>query len=125
MRAVMALTRRELVHTLGASAGLRWLERPVLAAAVPERAADRAVYLSGDGIGLSPRGYTSLLDELTRDADIREDNYLLGGEIERFEQHWATLLGKEMAVFMPSGTLANHLPLRNLAGPRRRVIVPR
>src|SRR6185436_20432603 len=56
--------------------------------------------------------------------DVGEDNYLLGGEIERFEQHWATLLGKEAAVFMPSGTLANQLALRALAGNRRRVIVP-
>jgi threonine aldolase len=34
------------------------------------------------------------------------------------------MLGKETAVFMPSGTLANHLALRALAGDRRRVIVP-
>ncbi|MEP7118500.1 MAG: beta-eliminating lyase-related protein, partial [Acidobacteriota bacterium] len=46
------------------------------------------------------------------------------GEVERFERHWAQLLGKEKAVFMPSGTLANHLALRALAGSRRRVIVP-
>ena len=123
MRAVMALTRRELVHTLGATAGIGWLERPVLGASVPEDA-DRTVHLSGDGVGLSPRGYTSLLTELSGRADVREDSYLLGGEIERFEHHWATLLGKETAVFMPSGTLANHLALRALAGPKRRVIVP-
>ena len=55
---------------------------------------------------------------MTQKADVREDNYLLGGEIERFEQHWATLLGKETAVFMPSGTLANQLALRALAGQR-------
>ena len=59
-----------------------------------------------------------------RAAEVEEDSYLLGGEIERFEQQWATLLGKESAVFMPSGTLANHLALRALAGTRRRVIVP-
>jgi threonine aldolase len=61
---------------------------------------------------------------LTRQLEVREDNYLLGGEVERFEQHWAALLGKEAAVFMPSGTLANQLALRALAGHRRRVIVP-
>jgi threonine aldolase len=82
------------------------------------------VHLTGDGVGLSPRAFTALLDELAGKAEIREDNYLLGGEMERFEQHWAALLGKEAAVFMPSGTLANHLALRALAGPRRRVIVP-
>lgn len=120
----MALSRRELVHTLGAAAGTGWLARPARGASALDKAAPQAVHLSGDGVGLSPRGYTSLLDELTRQADIPADTYLLGGEIERFEQHWATLLGKEMAVFMPSGTLANHLALRHLAGPKRRVIVP-
>jgi threonine aldolase len=120
----MALTRRELVHTFGAAAGLGWVERPAFGGSAAQTAADRTVYLGGDGIGLSPRGYTALLDELTREIDVRADNYLLGGEVERFEQHWAALLGKEAAVFMPSGTLANQLALRALAGHKRRVIVP-
>ena len=121
----MTLTRRELVHTLGATAGLGWIEPSARGQSVAgEAPAERTVYLGGDGIGLSPRGYTSLLDRLTRQIDVDEDNYLLGGEIERFEQHWAALLGKEAAVFMPSGTLANQLALRALAGPKRRVIVP-
>ena len=124
MRAVMALSRRELVHTLGAVAGTSWLARPAGAVSAPDVAATRAVHLSGDGVDLSPRDYASLLDELTRGGDIAADTYLLGGAIERFEQHWATLLGKETAVFMPSGTLANQLALRHLAGPKRRVIVP-
>jgi threonine aldolase len=120
----MALTRRELVHTLGATASLGWVERPALGETLAQATADRTVYMGGDGIGLSPRGYTSLLDRLTGQIAVREDNYLLGGEVERFEQHWAALLGKEAAVFMPSGTLANQLALRALAGHRRRVIVP-
>lgn len=121
----MALTRRELVQTLGATTGLAWASPQGLTADAPDTsAADRTVRLSGDGIGLSPRAYAALLDELAGRLDVREDSYLLGGEIERFERHWATLLGKETAVFMPSGTLANHLALRALAGTRRRVIVP-
>jgi threonine aldolase len=127
----VSITRRELVHTLGAAGGAAFL--PARAAAqtanrtsphegAPE--ADRTVYMSGDGVPLSPRAFTSLLDTLTRQADVEEDNYLLGGDIARFEQQWATLLGKETAVFMPSGTLANQLALRALAGSRRRVIVP-
>jgi threonine aldolase len=82
------------------------------------------VHLAGDGIGLTPRAYAALLDKLARKQEVREDSYLLGGEVERFEQHWAQLLGKDTAVFMPSGTLANHLALRTLAGSKRRVIVP-
>jgi threonine aldolase len=123
----MALTRRELVHTLGAAAGVSWLDVPRRedeASTSSVAADDRSVHLSGDGVGLSPRAYAALLDELARKSDLREDNYLLGGEIERFERHWATLLGKETAVFMPSGTLANQLALRTLAGAKRRVIVP-
>ena len=120
----MTLTRRELVHTLGAAATLGWVGRTAVDASIAQETEDRIVHMSGDGIALSPRGYASLLDDLARNAEVREDNYLLGGEIERFEQHWATLLGKEAAVFMPSGTLANQLALRALAGNSRRVIVP-
>jgi threonine aldolase len=131
----MTITRRALVQTLGAAGGVAWL-RPREAAAgrqsppatsppaAPNGPGDRTVHLSGDGVPLSPRAFTALLDELTGKADVAEDNYLLGGEIAEFERHWAALLGKETAVFMPSGTLANQLALRALAGSRRRVIVP-
>jgi threonine aldolase len=120
----MSLTRRELVHTLGAAAGLGWIEQSAPGESAVQAKPDRIVQLGGDGLGLSPREYAALLHELTRKFEVHEDNYLLGGEVERFEQHWAALLGKETAVFMPSGTLANQLALRALAGQRRRVIVP-
>ncbi len=52
------------------------------------------------------------------------DHYSLGGAIEVLEKQFASLLGKEMAVFMPSGTLANQLAVRALCGGnRRRVLV--
>jgi threonine aldolase len=123
-----AVTRRNFVGSLGAAAGAAWLADPQaeLTRSVAGRAAegDRVVRLSGDGAGLGPREYAALLGQLSGRADIEEDGYLLGGEVERFERHWATLLGKEAAVFMPSGTLANQLALRALCGTRRRVIVP-
>jgi threonine aldolase len=118
------MKRRDLLRLagIGTAAGL---SRPlsVCAAAAPPPS-DHAVRMSGDGIGLSPRAYAQLLDQLCQQADVAEDSYLLGGSIEQFEQEWARLLGKETAVFMPSGTLANHLAIRALAGPKRRVIVP-
>lgn len=124
MMRAMTLTRRELVHTLGAAATFGWIDRTAVDASTAQETGDRIVHMGGDGIALSPSDYASLLNDLTRNVEVREDNYLLGGEIERFEQHWATILGKEAAVFMPSGTLANQLALRALAGNRRRVIVP-
>jgi threonine aldolase len=118
------LTRRSFVESIGVTAGLGSLIATPTFAAPDETREDRTVHLSGDGIGLSPAAYASLLQRLTNSRNIGEDTYLLGGEVEVFEQEWASLLGKEAAVFMPSGTLANHLALRALAGERRRVIVP-
>ena len=44
------------------------------------------------------------------------------GVIEKLESRFAAILGKEQAVFLPTGTLANHLAVRLLAGPKRRVL---
>lgn len=122
----MTMTRRELVHALGAAGGVGVLGQfsPPAPSAAPDEAPDRNVHLGGDGVPLTPRAFTVLLDSLTRQHAVEEDTYLLGGDIARFEQQWAALLGKETAIFMPSGTLANQLALRALAGSRRRVIVP-
>src|SRR5262249_33540066 len=93
------------------------------AAQSPSASGDRTVHMTGDGLSLTPHEYAALLERLSREAQVTEDNYLLGGEVEKFEKEWATLLGKETAIFMPSGTLANQLALRALAGNKRRVIV--
>src|SRR5688572_22087940 len=117
------ITRRALIGSLGATVGAACLPYvPVFATANEER--DRVVHTAGDGIGITPREYAALLDTLCKAREVEDDNYLLGGEVEAFEKHWAKLLGKETAVFMPSGTLANQLALRALAGTKRRVIVP-
>ena len=120
---VTNVSRRGFVGTLGATVGAGCLPYvPVFANAAIEP--DKVVHTSGDGIAITPREYASLLNRLCQGRDVADDNYLLGGEVEAFERHWATLLGKETAVFMPSGTLANQLALRVLAGSKRRVIVP-
>ncbi len=118
----MTITRRELAQIAGVAttigmSGLSMAQSNSSATELPIR-------LFGDGAGLTPLAYTELLKKLCEDADIEPDNYLLGGEIEKFEQYCAATLGKEMAVFIPSGTLANQLALRELAGSKRRVIVP-
>jgi len=48
---------------------------------------------------------------------------MLGGIVETLEKRFAAMLGKEAAIFMPTGTLANHLVLRRLCGDRPRAIV--
>jgi len=76
-----------------------------------------------DGIPLSPLAYTQLLSELTKKDDLKADYYSLNGCVEDLENKMAQLLGKEAAMFMPTGTLANHLAIRTLAGTANRVIL--
>lgn len=54
---------------------------------------------------------------------MKIDSYSNGGIVEELENKFAALLGKESAVFMPTGTLANHIAVRRLANKNRRVIV--
>ena len=84
---------------------------------------DRTVRLSGDGLGLTPAQYTGLLNRLVEENGFAPDSYSLGGIVEQLEEQCARLLGKERAIFMPTGTLANHMAVRALAGGSSRVIV--
>jgi threonine aldolase len=84
---------------------------------------DRTVRLVGDGIGLRPPQYASLLNRLLDERKMVPDSYSLGGVVEELEEACARVLGKERAIFMPTGTLANHMAVRALAGGPSRVIV--
>jgi threonine aldolase len=83
----------------------------------------KAVKFTRDGIDLSPLEYSRLLFEMAEAGEIRADNYSRGGTVEELEGVFSELLGKESAVFMPTGTLANHIAIRKLAGEDRKVIV--
>jgi len=93
------------------------------AATAAEGTADDRVYAAGDGVPHTPNEYARLLARLTEAGAVAPDSYSLGGAVEKLEQRMAALLGKETAVWLPTGTLANHLAVRILAGNRRRVLV--
>lgn len=76
-----------------------------------------------DGLLLTPKDYASLLIKMADEGKIKPDYYSNGGVVEEMESVFAGLLGKESAVFMPTGTLANHIAVRHLANSNRRVIV--
>jgi threonine aldolase len=75
----------------------------------------------GDGLSLTPLGYSQLLASLA--GGVTPDDYSLGGVVAQLEQRMAAELGKETAVWMPTGTLANHLAVRLHAAAGRRVLV--
>jgi hypothetical protein len=61
-----------------------------------------------------PRTPQQILRELaeTTGPDMEADRYGQGEVINRFEAEVASLLGKEAAVFMPSGTMCQQIALR-------------
>jgi threonine aldolase len=96
-------------------------------ATIVERAAkadeERVVQFRSDGLGLSPAAYALLLAEIAETRGIAADDYSRDGVVAELEARMAALLGKERAVFLPTGTLANHLAVRLLATRGRRVLV--
>ena len=101
-----------------------FLATPLLAAAGPAvfAAGDHpVVQATGDGIEHTPQEYAALLHKVSSTAEA--DDYSLGGVVARLEQAVAADLGKETAVWLSTGTLANHLAVRVLAGEKRRVLV--
>src|SRR5258707_4320257 len=84
---------------------------------------EKSMYAFGDGIPHTPEEYAQLLAGLAKSGKLTSDEYSRGGVVETLEARMASLLGKEAAVWLPTGTLANHLAVRLLAGDRRRVLV--
>jgi len=85
--------------------------------------ANGTVKLTGDGLALSPAEYAQLVVRLVEEKNLAPDSYSIGGMVEELEHAFARVLKKERAVFMPTGTLANHLAIRTLAGGGGRVAV--
>ena len=83
----------------------------------------QAVVFRGDGEPNTPELMVRRLAQITDSTGIEVDNYSLGGVVEEVEKRLAAILSKEAAVFMPTGTLANHLAIRNQCGRGRRAIV--
>jgi threonine aldolase len=101
-----------------------FLATPIFAAATPAASATAdvpRVQANGDGIHHTPAEYAALLQKLS--ATIEPDEYSIGGVVAKLEQSVAAALGKETAVWLSTGTLANHLAIRLLAGDKRRVLV--
>lgn len=79
------------------------------------------VVFSGDGEPHTPESTIERLNKLLAEGKLEPDKYSLGGTVEELETRMATELGKEAAIWMPTGTLANILALRKHCGMNARV----
>lgn len=119
------MRRRDFVKSgsvLAAAAATVNLQAVTQSAGQPNLAGSRVDFIN-DGLLLSPAEYAEMLMRMADEGQIRPDYYSRGGIVEELENKFALLLGKESAIFMPTGTMANHLAVRTLAGNNRRVIV--
>ena len=125
-RVMDTMGRREVLK-LGGALAAGATAAPVAAGAASEPGElarpRQAVNFIYDGSHLSPLEYAHLLSQIAAAAPLRPDVYSNGGVVEDLERAFARWLGTESAVFMPTGTLANQIALRELAGRQRRVIV--
>ena len=90
---------------------------------IPDVPASNKVIFRGDGEPKTPLKMLQELAEFDQEFTLKEDSYSLGGTVEQLEKKCAEMLDKEAAVFMPTGTLANHLAIRKLCGIKPRAIV--
>ena len=102
----------------------QYASAPVSAtAAAPISDYDTLVQLSGDALPRNPMAEPARLQALLDKHAKPVDGYLLGGAVAELEAKFSALLGKEDTVFMPTGTLANHIALRLLCGENRHALV--
>ncbi|GHA82010.1 threonine aldolase family protein [Cognatilysobacter bugurensis] len=122
------MDRRRFLAASAAATSAPWLggaPLPVAHAApahAPSSASTRVDFTT-DGLALDPREYAAVLHEMSIEAPLEADGYSRGGLVAELERTFAQRLGKPAALFVPTGTLANLLAVRALAGTSRRVLV--
>ncbi|KIC95426.1 threonine aldolase family protein [Flavihumibacter solisilvae] len=94
------------------------------ATARPQEApAVRPVRFFGDGETFEPEDYINELAKLNAKGRIERDRYGTGGVVAALEKKFTEITGKESAIFMPSGTMANQLAIAVLSGESSKVFV--
>jgi len=78
---------------------------------------------SGDGLVYSPEQFLAKLQEINKNQPIERDSYGKGGSVDQLTKKFAALTGKEAAILMPSGTLANQLAISVLSGDNTKAFV--
>jgi threonine aldolase len=77
----------------------------------------------GDGANLSPREYINSLRLIDEKKPIEKDSYGNGGVVAALEEAFASITGKEAAIYLPTGTLANQLAISQLSADKTKIFV--
>lgn len=82
-----------------------------------------AVYFINDGIFYRPEDFINKLQEISTANPIERDSYGEGGAMEKLLMKFIEITGKEAAVYLPTGTLANQLAVSHLCGNNTKAFV--
>lgn len=100
------------------------LPATVAAATTSEPYTDgQRIYFINDGIFYRPAEFIQTLEQIQQQKPIVRDFYGEDGTLKELLDKCCAITGKEAAVFMPSGTLANQLAIKVLSGEKPKVLV--
>lgn len=123
--------RRHFIKTVGLAGipALMPLEGLLAKVAMPDvtdKIGDKPymVNFAMDGFFFSPSGYIEKLRAINSSHVIGEDMYFEGGSTAELEKEFARLTGKEKAIYLPTGTMANQLAIKLLNGEGSKILVP-
>ncbi|OQP45132.1 hypothetical protein A4H97_32865 [Niastella yeongjuensis] len=117
-----SVNRRNFIKNSGLATLPMLVANPVLAMGTTNNqsaAGTQVIKFMGDGEMFEPVDYLNILQQAT----IVRDSYGAGGSVEALEKKFVEITGKEKAVFMPSGTMANQLAIAVLSGENSKVFV--
>lgn len=86
-----------------------------------EPSKEPVVKFFADGELHEPADYLNILQQVSASKSIGRDRYGVGGTVEELEKKFAAITGKEKAIFLPSGTMANQLAIAMLSGEKSKV----
>ena len=86
-------------------------------------ASEPIVKFFGDGEFYDGLPYLEMLQAANSKQPLKVDRYGSGGAIEELEKKFEAVTGKEKAIFMPSGTMANQFAIAMLSGESTKVFV--
>ncbi|GLU55433.1 hypothetical protein Dfri01_48940 [Dyadobacter frigoris] len=81
------------------------------------------LYFMGDGPMYSPEEFLEKLQQINKDKPVVKDFYGKGGSVEQLLKKFCEITGKESAIYMPTGTLANQLAIAVLSGENTKAFV--
>lgn len=83
----------------------------------------RTIKLFGDGEMFEPAEYITELQKANAALPVVRDRYGAGGVVAQLEKKFQEITGKEKAIFMPTGTMANEMAIAVLSGDNPKVYV--